>query len=68
VSILLTLFWFCGSAAWAAGLAKLKDNTDVEVICNNLVNATIKSGVKCNVTDKANYAGLTISVVSLKGH
>jgi hypothetical protein len=64
------LFWFCGSAAWAAGLTKLKDNTDVEVICNNLVNeiTKIKSGVKCNVTDKANYAGLTISVVSLKGH
>ena len=56
VTVLLTLFWFCGSAAWAAGLSKLKDETDAEDYCKD-------AGAQCSVGDKANYAGITISVL-----
>ena len=62
MTILLTLFWFCGSVVWAAGLTKLKDKTDAEEACKQF-SANI---AKCKGEDEANYAGLTISVVSIK--
>ncbi|XP_028398396.1 synaptophysin-like [Dendronephthya gigantea] len=52
ITIILTLFWFCGSTAWASGVQKLKDETDIEDQCDD-----------CKVTDKPNYAGLIISVL-----
>ena len=59
MTVVLALFWFCASVAWAAGLPKLKDKTDPDDLCS-------KSGSSCSVTDKPNYAGLIISVVSIK--
>jgi hypothetical protein len=47
---------------WAAGLTKLKDKTDAEEACKQF-SANI---AKCKGEDEANYAGLTISVVSIK--
>ena len=59
MTVVLALFWFCASVAWAAGLPKLKDKTDPDDVCSQL-------GSSCSVADKPNYAGLTISVVSIK--
>ena len=56
MTVILALFWFCASVAWAAGLPKLKDKTDV---CSRFESS-------CSVADKPNFAGLIISVVSIK--
>ena len=61
VTVLLTLFWFCASTAWAAGLSKLKDKTDAGDFCQSLRDKGVIA--PCSVTDKANYAGITISVL-----
>ena len=61
MTAILALFWFSASVAWAAGIPKLKDETDPDDACS-----TTKDATTCSVADKPNYAGLTISVVSIK--
>ena len=58
MTAVLALFWFCASAAWAAGIPKLKDKTDPDDTCSS-------TGSTCSVADKPKYAALTISVVSI---
>jgi hypothetical protein len=63
ISVVITIFWFAGSAAWAAGLSGLKEDTDPStyigssVICKNILT--------CHIEKEPNYATLKVSVVSL---
>ena len=65
MTAILALFWFCASVAWAVGIPKLKDETDPDDACSTALRRT-EDATTCSVTDKPNYAGLTISVVSIK--
>ena len=64
VTIVLALFWFAGSIAWAAGLTSLKDTTDADKYIKNA--AICKAPATCKVAKEAGYTALTISLVRKK--
>ena len=65
VSILLALFWFCGSIAWASALSGLKDKTNVETVITGKVFPICSAGASCSVLKHATYGSANVSVVSL---
>lgn len=60
--MVLALFWFAGSTAWAVGLHSLKDKTDADKYTKTASECR-DSGATCDVLKEASYVGLTISVV-----
>ena len=60
--MLITIFWFAGSAAWAAGLPGLKDDTDPDTFIEN--SDLCKGILTCDVTKEPNYATIKVSIVS----
>lgn len=63
VTMVLALFWFAGSVAWAAGFPDLKDGTDAEEYIKSSGQCKPSIASSCRVLEKAGYAGLTISVL-----
>lgn len=63
--MLITVFWFAGSIALAAGLPGLKDDTSPlkymksSYICSH-------ENVQCDIAKEPNYATLKVSIVSLQ--
>jgi hypothetical protein len=62
MSVLITIFWFAGSAAWAAGLPGLKDDTGPDTFTDNSI--LCKGILLCDVDKEPNYATLKVSIVS----
>ncbi len=63
ISVLITIFWFAGSVAWAAGLPGLKDDTDP----NNFIQNSVLCKpdiLTCEIDKEPNYATLKVSIVS----
>ena len=61
ISVVITIFWFAGSAAWAAGLPGLKDDTDPETFIGK--SHLCDGRLTCNVDKEPNYATLKVSVI-----
>ena len=61
ISVLITIFWFAGSAAWAAGLPGLKDDTDPDTYIGK--SALCKGILTCSVDKEPNYATIKVSIV-----
>ncbi|XP_046841661.1 synaptophysin-like protein 2 [Xenia sp. Carnegie-2017] len=62
VGVLITVFWFAGSIALAAGLPGLKDDTSPltymksSYICSH-------ENVQCDIAKEPNYATLKVSII-----
>ncbi|CAB3983161.1 synaptophysin 1 [Paramuricea clavata] len=62
MSVLITIFWFAGSAAWAAGLPGLKDDTGPDTFIDK--NPILCQGILlCDVDKEPNYATLKVSII-----
>jgi hypothetical protein len=63
ISVLITIFWFAGSVAWAAGIPGLKDDTDPNTFIQTSVLCK-PDILTCEIDKEPNYATLKVSVVS----
>ncbi|XP_028398147.1 synaptophysin-like [Dendronephthya gigantea] len=61
VSVVITIFWFAGSVAWAAGLPGLKDDTDPKTYTDHF--PLCKGSFTCTTEREPNYATLKVSVI-----
>ena len=61
-SVVLAIFWFTSSAAWASGLPDLKDDTDPDLY-KRISPYCDHDHYTCEVTKEPNYATLRVSVV-----
>lgn len=66
VTVVLVIFWFTSSIAWAAGLSGLKKATNQDSVFNNYAACTAdyKAITKCDAFEGATYGSATVSVVS----
>nr|CAH8855963.1 unnamed protein product [Trichobilharzia regenti] len=58
MSILLVIFWFAASCAWADNVQQFKKYTSEDRICNE-----IEHPVTCHVKEQATYGGLNASLI-----
>lgn len=65
VTVVLVIFWFTSSIAWAAGLSGLKKATNQDSVFNNYAACTAdyKAITKCDAFEGATYGSATVSVV-----
>ena len=64
ISVILVIFWFISSVAWAAGLSGFKQDTNPERYMQDSPLCSPDHTLHCNVVKEPNYATLKVSIVS----